>query len=394
MNMKKLFLFVLIFVISTSHVLSFESEPQCQNSNFKPIYSFYNTNMLSTIAAGRGYTGTAALGNLSLTNLNPASLNIAYNAQAYYEYGQKSDITLAENTNNEIGLNVFKAGVCYGGAYRVNDKLQIGFSYNKIGSHEADLGVVHNYDTSGLIYETFYLYEKVSQSKVSIPVSYLLNDRIRLGLGLDVALYSAKTSRVSRNMTTDQYENFKGKIDFVLFRPKFGVIGNVTDGLSLGMTFVPPTGKRIKEKVCWQEIKYERNSFPMEFRAGTQYSFKNIPVTILADYSFVNDAINEEFVDRNDFHLGIEGSVLPFLQLRTGFYTQYDNRDIGVYGDDGQLFWCDTNSYDQNFVSAGASIQWRKTSWDLAVMDSSLLSSGDLSQTYFKLGCTLELENQ
>jgi hypothetical protein len=391
--MKKLFLFVLIFTISTSHVLSFESEPQCQNPNFKPMYSFYNNNMLSTIAAGRGYTGTAALGNLSLTNLNPASLNIAYNAQAYYEYGQKGDVTLAENTNNEVGLNVFRAGVCYGAAYRINDKLQIGLTYNKVGSHEADLGVVHNYDTSGLIYETFNLYEKVAQSKVSIPVSYVLNDRIRLGLGLDVALYNAKTSQACMN-DIELYENVKGKIDFVLFRPKFGVIGKVTNGLSFGMTFVPPIDKRIKEKVCWEEIKYERNSFPMEFRAGTQYSFKNLPITILADYSFVNDAINEEFIDRNDFHLGIEGTVLPFMQLRTGFYTQYDNREVDVYGDDGQLFWCDTNSYDQNFVSAGASIQWRKTHWDLAVMDSSLLSSGDLSQTYFKLGCTLELENQ
>ncbi len=391
--MKKLFLFVLVLTISTSHVLSFETEPQCQNSNFKPMYSFYNTNMLSTIAAGRGYTGTAALGNLSLTNLNPASLNIAYNAQAYYEYGQKSDVTLAENTNNEVGLNVFRAGVCYGGAYRINDKLQIGLTYNKIGSHEADLGGGQKNETSGQVYETLYLYEKVAQSKVSIPVSYVLNDKIRLGLGLDVALYSAKTSRACLN-DIEVFENVKGKIDFVLFRPKFGVIGKVTNGLSLGMTFVPPVDKRIKEKVCWEEIKYDRNSFPMEFRAGTQYSFKNIPLTISADYSFVNDAINEEFVDRNDFHLGIEGTVLPFLQLRTGFYTQYDNREIGVYGDDGQLFWSDTNSYDQNFVSAGASIKWRKTSWDLAVMDSSLLSSGDLSQTYFKLGCSLELENQ
>ena len=394
MNMKKLFFIALILVISASHIFAFEHEPQCQNFNFKPMYSFYDNNMLSTISAGKGYTGTAALGNLSLTNLNPASLNIAYNAQAYYEYGNKNGITLAENTTNEIGLNVFKAGVCYGAAYRVNEKLQIGLTYNKIGSHEADLGVIYNYDTTGIVYETFNLYEKVAQSKISIPVSYVFNDRIRGGLGLDVAIYHAKTSRACYNEKIDGYDNIKGNIDFILFRPKFGLIGKVTEGLSLGLTFVPPTEKRIKEEVCWEQIKYERNSFPMEFRAGTQYSFSSLPITFLADYSFTNEAINAEFKDRSDFHLGVEGNVLPFLQIRTGFYTQFDYRELDHIGDNGQVFWCDTNSYDQNFVAAGASVQWKKMSWDLAVMDSSLLSSGDLAQTYFKLGCTLELENQ
>ena len=394
MNMKKMLFIALILVISASHVFAFEQEPQCQNFTFKPMYSFYDNNMLSTISAGRGYTGTATLGNLSLTNLNPASLNISNNAQAYYEYGQKNDVILAENTSNEIGLNVFKAGVSYGAAYRVNGKLQIGLTYNKLGSHEADLGVVNNYDTSGMIYGTFRLYEKVAHSKVSIPISYEFNEKVRGGLGLDVSIYHARTSHACFNVEVGEYDNVKGNIDFILFRPKVGLITKVTDDLSFGLTFVPPTSKRIKEKIYWEEIKYERNSFPMQFRAGTQYTISNLPITVLADYAYTNEAINAEFKDRSDFYIGVEGNVLPFLQIRTGFYTQFDYRHLDHIGDNGQIFWDDTDSYDQNFATVGASVKWQNMIWDLAVMDSSLISSGDISQTYFKLGCTLELENQ
>lgn len=388
--MKKNCILALILLLGTSHAFPIETDAQCENMNFKPFFAIYDNNKVSTISAGRGYTGIAALGNISVTNLNPASLQINDNAQAYYEYGTKNETVIHENTNYEHDLATFRAGACYGTAYKINDQLQIGMIYSKISSHKADMGMVHNYDTSGMIYETFNLYEKVAHSVFSIPVSYQISDQFRIGIGLDSHIYHANTSRACLNYI-DEYENFKGEIDFVLFRPKIGAIANFGENFSIGATFVAPIEKRIKEKVCWEEICYDRNSFPLEFGFGTQYKFSNIPLNVLADYAYTNEAINVEFKDRHTFNFGIESSIASFMQLRAGYSFESDIRDLDYLEADGYEFWGNTHSYEMNFITAGASVKWKGTTWDLSVMNSGVLS--DLDQTYLKLGCTLDLGN-
>lgn len=388
--MKKMLVLTLILLLGMSHSFPVETEPQCENMNFKPYFSLYGNNRLSSISAGRGYTGIASFGNLSLSNLNPASLDIAYNAQAYYEYGTKNEYVLNEDTFDEHELGTFKAGTVVGAAYRINDKLQIGAMYSKKSSHFADMGEVYNYDTSGMIIEVIDLYEKVAHSVLSIPVSYSISEKFKLGIGLDTHIYHAKTSRACLNYI-EEYESVKGEIDFVLFRPKLGLISKLGDNFSIGATFVPPTEKRIKEEVCWQTIRYDKNSFPLEFGFGTQYKFNNIPISILADYSYVNEAINVEFKDSHKVNFGIEGNIASYLQLRAGYAYESDYRELDYLQPNGYDYWCNDSSYEMNLLTAGVSVNWKRTTWDLAVMNSGVLS--DVDQSYIKLGCSLDLEN-
>lgn len=389
--MKKSLVLALILLLGMSHAFPFEHEPNCENMTFKPNFAFYGNNKLSVISAGRGYTGIAAEGGLSATNLNPASLTIPYTAQAYYEYGMKNEYTLDEGTSSQVDLSNYKAGASYGAAYRVNDNINVGLLYSKSNNLRADYGSVYNYDCSGLIViESFDQYEKAAISVLSIPVSYKLNDMFTFGVGLNTHIYHAQTSRACMN-DYEEWEHFNGEIDFVLFRPKAGIIANFGQNLSFGATFVPPATKRVKENVCWEEIKYDKNSFATELAIGTKYSFGSFPLSILADYRYSNEAVNVEFQDKLEASFGLESKILPFLTIRTGYMYQNDFRDLD-YVQDGSLYWCDQDSYEQNFATAGASVKWRKTTWDLAVMHSGFAS--DLSQTYIKLGFTLDLEQQ
>ena len=389
--MKRIFVLTLILLLGTSHNFPIETDANCENMNFKPFFAIFGNNRISTISAGRGDTGIAALGNLSMTVLNPASLQIGRNVQAYYEFGTKHNQTLKDYTNADHDMEVFRAGTSYGAAYRLNDQIQFGMLYSKLSSHTAELGKVHNYDTTGMICETIDLYEKVAHSVFSIPVSFQLSDRYRIGVGLDSHLYHANTSNACLNYILE-YENYKGEIDFVLFRPKLGAIANLNDQLAVGATFVFPTEKRIKEKVLWQEICYDKNLFPLEIGFGTSYRFNALPLTILADYQFINEAINVEFKDSHKFNFGIEGKAASFLQLRAGYSYESDIRDKDFLRENGSHLWSNNGSYELNILSAGASLNWRGTTWDLAVMNSGLMSS--LDQTYLKLGCTLDLENK
>ncbi|HPR17704.1 MAG TPA: hypothetical protein PLD62_05610 [Candidatus Cloacimonadota bacterium] len=262
--------------------------------------------------------------------------------------------------------------------------------YNKIKSYRADYDRVYNYDTIGRPYEYFDVYEKVATSVLSFPVSYQAFDFLRLGVGVNINIYHAETSRVCLN---DEYlyEHFNGEIDFVLFRPKLGAVARFNDHISVGTTLILPSSKRIKECVFWKEIKYEKNAFPLEFGFGSKIDLGWIPLSLLVDYNYSNEAANREFVDSHQAGIGLECGILPSLQLRTGYLYQNDFRDLD-YLEDGSCFWCDNTSYEQMFFTGGATFRWRKTSWDVAVMQSGFTS--DLSQTYFKMGVTLDLEQR
>jgi hypothetical protein len=127
----------------------------------------------------------------------------------------------------------------------------------------------------------------------------------------------------------------------------------------------------------------------LEIGFGTKYSFSKLPISLLADYVFTNEAINVEFVDSHKCNFGVEGTLNSFIQLRAGYSYESDIRDLDYLEADGSQLWGDVDSYEMNFVTAGASVNWKGTTWDLAVMNSGLMS--DIDQTYVKLGCSLNI---
>lgn len=379
-------LFVSIFLVTTIICLGLETIPGCENSTFKPLYDFYSNNRLSAEAAGQGYAGIASGGNLSFANLNPATLKTEGNLHIYYEFGGKNEFPIKMGCGKEINLQNYRSGVAYGASYRVNDNIDIGLLYSKSGSHKVDMGKVYNFMPSGLAFESFDAYEKASYSVFSIPVAYHLNKNVSVGLGLNTHIYHAATSRVCLDELTNEYDQYDGEIDFFIFRPKVGLLVNILPNIDFGATIIAPTSKRIKEKVTWREINYDRNQFPMEAGVGLSTKWQNY--NLLIDYMFVNEAINEEFIDRNEIRCGLEKQMGKNISLRTGYLYQSDYRDLS-YQQDGKDFWDKDVSYEQHFLTLGASLQWKQSNFDFALMHSGLTS--DLDQTYLKVGASLNL---
>ncbi len=388
---KKLIVFMTICVLSINCLLlSHNQEVDYEEESFKPNFNFYAENMLSTEAAGRGYTGVASIGDISTTNINPASLEIKDNAQMYYEYGTKNDVDLYEDYYDNMKLEKYKSSVSVGCAYRISDAFKVGIIYNQLSSYKVDYGYIYNYDNFGYITDVFHVYEKVAISSLSFPVSYSYRNILRLGIGLDFNIYEANNSDVIYT-EYQAYEGYKSEIDFVLFRPKIGAIVKPLENLSFGFTFLPASKKNIVEQITWYKIEYKANEFPLEIRVGTQYSLKNIPIDLLFDYKYTQESAYLEFKDRNDFYFGLEYDIIPKMHLRTGFFTQYDYRNMDYENGDGTNYWFDMNSYDKNYLTLGLSYFWRRTKFDIAIMDSHLLSENNMAQTHIKINCLLEL---
>lgn len=389
MKMKILF-FLVIILLSFSQLLSQTQEVESEENTFKPNYDFFSKNMLSVEAAGKGYTGVADTGNISKTNINPASLEVMDDAQIYYEYGTKNDIDMFEMNTASMMLQKNKSGVCTGFAYRISNSLQAGLLYNKKSSYIADYGYIYNYDNNGVITDVFHIYEKAEISSISLPITYKHNDKLRFGIGLDLNIFHS-ISIIPCLFGDQTYYCQNGEIDFTLFRPRLGIIYNPLRTLLMGFTFTPESKKKIIEEILWHKYEYEANTFPMEIVVGAKYSLPGIPLDLLVDLKYSNESGYTEFKDRNDFHVGIEYDLLSNLQIRSGFFTQFDYRNMDYTVEDGSDYWLDTESYDKNYITFGLSYLWKRIKFDFAVMDSKLFSDSNMAQTHIKASCLLEL---
>ncbi len=392
MKKKNLF-FLVTILLSFSQLFAQIQEVECEENTFKPNYDFFSKNMLSVEAAGKGYTGVADTGNISKTNINPASLEVMEDAQIYYEYGTKNDIDMFELNSTGMMLQKYKSNVCIGFAYRISNSLQTGLLYNKKSNYIADYGYIYNYDNNGVITDIFHIYEKAEISSISLPIAYKHNDKLRFGIGLDINIFHS-ISKIPCLIGEQTYSCQDGEIDFTLLRPRLGIIYKPLRTLSMGFTFTQESRKKIIEEILWHKYEYETNTFPMEIVVGIQFSLLSVPLDLLVDFKHSNESGYAEFIDRNDFHVGIEYDLLSNLQIRSGLFTQFDYRNMDYTNEDGSEYWLDTESYDKNFLTFGLSYMWKKMKFDFAVMDSQLFSDSNMAQTHIKASCLLELTEQ
>ncbi|NQT65669.1 MAG: hypothetical protein HQ554_05780, partial [FCB group bacterium] len=90
-----------------------------QESTCKPVIDFYADNLVSAKIAGQGYAGVADVGDISFSNINPASFDIKNDAQIYYEYGLKNDTNLfSDITTNGNDVTSYRSGVSAAFAYK------------------------------------------------------------------------------------------------------------------------------------------------------------------------------------------------------------------------------------------------------------------------------------
>ena len=386
-KMKRCVIFsMLLFVQLNLFSVTFDAD--CQDPVCSTFFNFYSHNKLSTALAGRGYTGVALMGDISTAVTNPASINFQ-KAQLYFEYGHKNEIEWLQEYYPGAMLLKYKSGMIYAFGYRISDYFQAGLIYKQDYNYEVDYGELNITDNYGNIIATFDYYAKVSIASISVPVSYNFSNYLFFGVDLNFNIYHSENPELFFGSDIDV---IKGEVDFVLFRPKFGIIIKPFDYLNFGLTYLPATNKQINKKVKWGEIKYDENTFPLELRIGTAINIQKIPIKFLFDYFHSQNSEETILVNRNDFHFGIEYDLLNNLTIRSGFFTQFDYRNMSLEGFEGEDYWLDMSSYDQKFLTLGTSFKWRKSTFSLAILDSHLLTEGKIEQTYLKFSYKLDIE--
>ena len=394
--LKKITLFILLCLFSQLFGITIDSGQQ--EGTCKPVIEFYADNLVSAEIAGQGYAGVADIGDISFANINPASFDVQDNAQIYYEFGSKNNTNLFSDIDNaDFELESYRSGVAVAFAYKLSEFIQAGLIFTKKSSYAIDWREVHNYDNYGEIIESFSRYENRYTHSVNLPFSYI-HGKFRFGLGLNLDLYHSEIKDVYMQQNGN-WEGYSGDLDFVLFRPKLGTIYSPSKNLSFGLSFIIPTEKKLTTECNWGDLEHNKNKFPMEILVGTKYSIPNIPFSLLLDFSHKHYSAIPEFVDGNDIRMGLEYALWEKLQIRAGAFTSFDIRDtdytVTDYEGNEYDFWSDSNTFeDRKFLTFGLSYLWKRTKFNLAVVDNSLLTDSDLKQTYVKLGFTIQLAHQ
>jgi long-subunit fatty acid transport protein len=368
---------IILFLISQEVTVTY--------TDIAPFNDFYSSNRISSQACGRGYTGIANTGDLSSVLINPASLSLENKTNYYSEYIFKNTVGWHYDTyyddiyspyypyfsdsvyiNQEVDspdvyLQELHPNFFAGHAFSINDFIQIGATYRVENSY----AIVPN-----STYYTSNFESSFKSCSFSVPITFNYRNLLRVGIDIIYLSFYIEQS----------YEH----LEFDKIRAKFGAIYSPVENLFLGLTYLPGTKKTITVHYIgidgFFSTVYGPIVFPLKIGAGICYKLTSIPLSFSADYNHSNTSEVENFVDRHDIHLGLEYDVNDNFTLRTGFFTQRDYRTIESQEDSKM------KNFTQIFNTFGFSYKISPLKLNLSFMDSHLLSSGSVEQTYFSTG--------
>jgi long-subunit fatty acid transport protein len=358
----------------------------CQD--FESYWDFYADNRTSSQACGMGYTGVASTGDISSTFINPASLSLENKKQIYFEYVYKNDIDWVY----DIKYKNLNPNFSLGFGLPINDYFQTGITYRTEKSKKTDYGEIYGTMVSDTAESGFIntglldVYKNVKISSFSIPIIFKLKDILSVGIDLSYTNFYSKT-RLGEITHTDTLTDSTWTVPYIVtanfnkIRPNFGIIVSPLENLSLGLTYLPETKENVSIELTDTAITYaEPNIFPLNIGIGISYRFNTIPLSLSLDYKYSRNSVEENLVNRKDIHFGLEYDIKENLKLRTGFFTQksYTSRAIQL-----ESYW---ENHDQIFTTFGISYKINSLALNLSLMDSHLLSSGSIEQTYFNTG--------
>lgn len=385
--MKKLIIVIFYFFILVSDSYS-QIKPYGSNEEFfGPFYDIYSKNYLSVKAAGKGYTGIAADNDLSGTILNPASLTQNNKFHIYGEYIYKSDIPYLYKENENSYFQELNPSMLAGISYKINNDVIIAALYENNNGFSIEQG--HTDETGNPNGE--YSYQNMSISSVSIPVVYTATKDLKFGINLKYSFYSYETEN------TKEYAEYNASESFEKFVPDFGIIYKPLTGLSFGLTFTPEVSESVEYVSADTSFTYPYpNNFPMKFGFGVDYTFSKTPLTLSADYTYMNTSTDDddsekydgysglELNSRNDFNFGMEYAINKNVIIRTGLFVVKDFRDL----ENSYFFSGISNpgSYSQTFGTLGATVYIDMVNLNLSVIDSHIFSSGHVTQTQVDFG--------
>jgi hypothetical protein len=387
--MKSSFLLFVLLVInfySLNLYSQYSFSSQVSDPYTNPMWEYYSENMLSTISAGKGFSGVASSGDITSICLNPASPVIKNKVQFYIGSTVKSNIYVIPNDNSYYIRNGFPS-VFAGGIIRLKKYFNIGLIYRNDLSYKE---VINNVSDSAnhLFYSNGEVSNQMITHNITIPVFYR-RERISVGANVNIINYRTDEKvKLHSPGLPDYNENSYSTLWKLSFQ--FGALFQVNDYLSFGATYAPGTTQETEwyfektgDKPYGSLVK-----FPDKFSIGTEVSLMKKRLNLTLDYQFANNSVYYDYLkNRSNIHLGIEYAVDSNLTLRTGYFTLYDFRNIpnkyvswpgGVY------------SYEQFFITVGGSYKYRYLSFNLAVMDSHLIVNSNVSHTKVNGGISLD----
>lgn len=339
-----------------------------------PYWYFYSNNHLDAVSSGMGSTGIGSVGDLSSSSMNPASFEIENKYQVSLQYTYKTNQPWLQQLGLDefyLKQNIFSGLAGFG--YKVNKNFNVGLIYSNPNSMDINIGDVIITNEFGVELGRYEAVDRYSSHNFSVPLSYKFKN-IRVGISLNYTLH--------RRYFNTQYENFVIKYD--RFNADAGILVDIVEGLSFGLKFRPEAKGEAKyfSDINPQFDDYTDVILPMQIGTGISYTLKNKLLRFAADYNYVNGSKLVGLKDQHSVHFGLEYNVNKNWQVRTGFFTQPDPRDLTTNYLNPQ------DSYDQIFLTFGGSYKIKNALISLAVMDSHI-SSCVLKYTFINGGVNL-----
>jgi long-subunit fatty acid transport protein len=372
MKITKIIAAVIYFSAFSVSVLF--AQNNMEDVNISPFWNFYSDNYLSTVAAGRGYTGIGFTGDISGSALNPASLDVMNKFQFQTQYTYKTNQPwLPELGLNNLKLmqNIYSVSVGFG--WKVSKHFQAAFVYSNPSTYRIDYGQIIATNEFGNEIGSYEGYDQITVHSFSIPVMFAFGN-FRFGAAINYLMYRKYFNMYSGGITGTTNR----------FNAQLGFMYVPTEQFSIGLTFTPPSRGHVS--IDFPGDQGNKASLPLKFGAGVSYLFKGNKVRLLADYTFTGASIREEFKDQHQVHLGVEYLAKKNLSLRAGFFNYPDPRNFNTAN-----YLNPQDDYNQIFATLGGSLSLGNLIINLAILDSHM-SSGTIKNTYINGGVIYNLK--
>lgn len=360
----------------------FSQPATTQDIIINPFWDFYAENRLSAINAGKGYTGVASINDISGASLNPASIVLLEKMQVTASYEFKSRI------NNWLHVDQFDVKQYHpemnvGVGYKFGNNLFTGLTYSNDNSFKLEYGPEILFNENGIPVGSYIAYTKYTTNTISVPVAYRTR-RLRAGISLSAVNYHG-FNNIANTLSGGEGNN---SVDFWKFIPTLGVQVTPFDQFSIGATYSPPYQQRVK----WSNMNVPEEEiapvyYPAKVKVGTEFRLLDNKLLFDLDYRFANTSRTYMFKDRHDFNFGVQYELEPELTVRGGVFTLLDYRT----NDNGSNFADPIGSYDQYFLTLGATYKYRALSVSLSYISSTVFTKPDVSTSRVAASLTWDI---
>ena len=279
----------------------------------------------------------------------------------------------------DIDLNSINPIYRIGYGFNINNYLAIALMYSTYQSVQEDLGAVPttgiNPDTGNVEVDgSLRLFTNFSVNSFTLPIVIRYSNYFQGGVNISALHYRNKvySSGSSQFIGSD--------IDEIHIVPNFGFIISPTKVFSFGGTYIP-------------EYKISNTIIPKKIRLGSSFTFYSWQ--LFFDGHYTNASVTQSFngkkiayyQDKINIHFGLSHQISPAWLMRIGVFTKKDIRKERIT-DLGTNVVADG---DQVFMTIGSSLKFQDFSIHFSWVDSRLLSSNKIKQTFLNLGISLDL---